>query len=124
VQHGLRQSSGEHLKRDQHADGEFPACHHHPGTEAQDDERQQLLHRVSGDVALGELPSVETGLQVGGGNRKTPPSCGSICSDLTVSMPDGYSVKTPGYAHKKKPLLIAGAKRRPAKPGRDQQYGL
>ena len=45
-QQRLRDAGGEHLERDEHADGEVRRGHHQPGADAQDGRRQQLLDGV------------------------------------------------------------------------------
>ena len=67
LEHGLRKAAREHLKGDQHADGEAGLLHHHPGAGAKDGEREQLFEGMGdGLVGVGELPGLEARVQVGG----------------------------------------------------------
>ncbi|MNC86508.1 hypothetical protein D3C83_21780 [compost metagenome] len=65
MQHRLGEPVREHLERDQHPDGEFLAGHHQPRPDAQDNQRQQLLQHIGGDVVgIGQLLGAEPGPQI------------------------------------------------------------
>jgi hypothetical protein len=60
AKHGLRHAGGEHLKGDEHADGEAVVTHDEERARAQYAERHRLLQAVHRDVvAVGELAGGE-----------------------------------------------------------------
>ena len=61
----MREPAREHLEGDQHADGEAVVLHHHPGTNAQDQQGEQLLQCIcSNVVSVGKLPGGEPGVEI------------------------------------------------------------
>ena len=92
---GCDMRAGEHLERDQHADGEAVVAHHEQRADAQDRAASSAV-RARWRRRCRCWRAGAWSKPAAGSSRDSSPkrrsSCGSICSDFTVSMPATYSV--------------------------------